>query len=244
MKKVAISALLLYWLAPMASALPPGVEPRADKILADMSGYLGGLKDFSFHSEVTLEEPVSGLQVEITNGSDIFVHRPDKIRVSRKGDKGHHEAFYDGKLLSLVSPEQRVYAQSEVPASIEPMLDYAHQKLGMTFPLADLLFADSHSVLGEHTESGFYAGEHSVDGVACDHLAFTQASGLEWQIWIEQGAQKLPRKFVIRHFEEPGSPRFQALLSKWDTAPKFPANLFQFETPAGAHKVEMRGNKG
>ena len=244
MKKVAIGALVLYLLAPMASALPAGVEPRADKILAEMSQYLGSLNDFSFHSEVTLEDQLSGMHVEITNGADTFVHRPDKVRVIRKGDKGHQEAFYDGKFLSLVSPEQRVYAQSEMPASIDPMLDFAHEKLGMTFPLADLLFADSHTVLGQNTESGFYAGEHGVDGVACDHLAFTQASGLEWQIWVERGAQKLPRKFVIRHFEEPGNPRFQAVLSKWDTAPKFPANVFQFAAPPGAQKIEMRGNKG
>lgn len=243
MKKVAISALFLSLLAPMASALPAGVEPKADQILSEMSRYLGSLNEFSFHSEVTLEDQVSGMHVELTNGADTFVHRPDALRVIRKGDKGHQEAYYDGKVLSLISPEQSFYAQSEAPASIEKMLDFAHEKLGMTFPLADLLFADSHTVLAQNTQSGFYAGEHAVDGVPCDHLAFTQPSGLEWQIWIEQGSQKLPRKFVIRHFEEPGSPRFQAVLSKWDTAPKFPANLFHFEAPYGAHKIDMRGSK-
>ncbi len=242
MKPWAIIILLWGLLLP-ASALPPGVEPRADRLVAEMSQYLGSLQAFSLHAEVSLDESISGMQVELANSTDVFVRRPDGLRVSRQGDKGHQEAFYDGKLLTLFNPDQSFYAQSEAPGGLEPMLDYANAKLGLTMPLADLLFVDAHGGLTRETQAGFYVGESLVDGTRCDHLAFVQNSGVEWQIWIEQGATRFPRKLVIRHPEADGAPRFQAVLSKWNTAPQFAANQFQFEAPAGARKIDFRRTK-
>jgi hypothetical protein len=243
MKKGAIRGLLVCLLAQAACALPPGVEPKADQILSEMSQYLGGLKEFTFHSEVTMEDTVSGMQVDMCAESDISVHRPDGIRVTRKGDKGNQEAFYDGKYLTLFNGSKNFYAQSAVPSTIEPMLDFANEKLGMVFPLADLLFTNPHEVLSKNTDVGFYVGAHEVGGVLCDHLAFSQPSGLEWQVWVEQGAMRVPRKLVIRRPEEPGAPRFQAVLSRWDKAPKIPADQFHFVAPQGALKIDFKGNK-
>jgi len=208
-----------------------------------MSRYLGSLQAFSVHAEVSLDEPVSGMQVEVDTSTDVFVRRPDGMRVSRRGDKGHQEAYYDGKLLTLFDPDKSFYAQSEAPGGLEPMLDFANAELGLTMPLADLLFVDAHSGLTRDTQAGFYVGESLVDGTRCDHLAFVQTSGVEWQIWIEQGATRFPRKLVIRHPESDGVTRFQAVLSNWNTAPQLAADQFQFQAPAGARKIDFRRTK-
>ena len=243
MKKLATHALFLGILLRSAWALPPGVEPRADQILLEMSHTLAQLKEFSLHAHATMDDPISGTHVERSADSDLYIRRPDGIRVIRKGDKGNQEAYYDGKHLTLYSPDKGLYAQNEVPSSIEPMLDFAHDKLGMTFPLADILSENPHDVLCKDMQVGFYAGESSVEGVPCDQLAFVQSSGMEWQIWVEQGARKLPRKIVIRHPEEPGCPRFQAILTGWDGDCKLPDHIFDFEPPSWAHKIEFRGGK-
>lgn len=233
----------LFLLSPGAWAEHPGVEPRADQVLKDMSTYLGGLKEFSVKTEISMDEEISGVQVEASNRGEVFVRRPDGIRLDRQGDKGRQSAYYDGKQLTVFNQEKGFYAQSEVPSRIEPMLDFADEKLGMVFPLADLLFTDSYSALTTNVESGFYVGEHSVQGTPCHHLAFRQASGLEWQIWVEQGKTAWPRKLVIRHAEQAEIPRFQALLSNWDAAPKIPSGLFSFQVPTGAVKIDFKGRK-
>ena len=190
-----------------------------------------------------MDEEISGVQVEATSRGNVFVRRPDGIRLDREGDNGRQSAYYDGKHLTVFNQEKGFYAQSEVPSSIEPMLDFANEKLGMVFPLADLLFTDSYSALTTDLESGFYVGEHSVQGTPCHHLAFRQSSGLEWQLWVEQGVRAWPRKLVIRHAEQPEIPRYQAILSQWDAAPKIPSGLFGFQVPNGAVKIDFKGRK-
>lgn len=233
----------LLLLSPGAWAEHPGVEPKADLILKNMSNYLGSLKEFSVKTETSMDEEISGVQVESSNRAEVFVRRPDGIRFNRQGDKGRQSAYYDGKQLTVYNQEKGFYAQSAVPSNMESMFDFADEKLGMVFPLSDLLFTDSYSALTTDVESGFYVGEHSVQGTPCHHLAFRQASGLEWQIWVEQGKAAWPRKFVIRHAEQAEAPRFQAILSQWEAAPKIPSGLFTFQVPSGALKIDFKGSK-
>ncbi len=79
----------------------------------------------------------------------------------------------------------------------------------------------------------------TVLGVPCEHLAFTQTN-IDWQIWIEDGAKPVPRKFLITYKDEPGSPQFTALFSNWDFETKLPDFVFKFEPPAGASKIKVK----
>ena len=81
-------------------------------------------------------------------------------------------------------------------------------------------------------------GRHGVDGVPCHHLAFSQES-IDWQIWIEDGPQPVPRKLVITYKTEPGSPQYVARLSNWDFEPRFSKQYFEFEVPADAGEIEF-----
>jgi hypothetical protein len=76
-----------------------------------------------------------------------------------------------------------------------------------------------------------------VNGVSYHHLAFSQAT-IDWEIWIEDGARAVPAKLLIVYKNQDGSPHFAALLSKWELA-SLPDELFTFEVPAGAQKIEF-----
>ena len=58
------------------------------------------------------------------------------------------------------------------------------------------------------TTAGFVVGKSTIDGVRCDHLAF-RGYGVDWQIWIEDGARALPRKYVISTVDVVGAPQFE-----------------------------------
>jgi hypothetical protein len=56
--------------------------------------------------------------------------------------------------------------------------------------------------------------------VPCDHLAVRTAGGVDFQVWIAQGDEPLPRRIVITYKDENGQPQFWADFSNWNLAPE------------------------
>jgi hypothetical protein len=75
--------------------------------------------------------------------------------------------------------------------------------------------------------------------VLTDHYAFRQ-EGIDWQVWIEQGKTRLPRKFVITTMDEEGQPQYASLL-KWNLAPAISDKTFTFVAPKDAHRIVFAG---
>jgi hypothetical protein len=90
----------------------------------------------------------------------------------------------------------------------------------------------------ENVTSGFVVGKGVVEGMRCDHLAF-RGAGVDWQIWIQEGAQPLPRKWVITSTDIAGSPQFEVVMTKWNLAPQFGEKTFAFTPGKGARKVDF-----
>jgi hypothetical protein len=103
---------------------------------------------------------------------------------------------------------------------------------GVEMPLIDLLYHGNVGNLTEAVKVGILVGDSTVDGVATEHLAFRQPE-VDWQLWVEKGANALPRKLVITTRFEVGDPQYSATLT-WDTKPRINDKSFKFEPPAGA----------
>ncbi len=235
MKWIIRTALVL---ALLTSANAQEVEPKADNILKEMSSYLGKLEQFSFHVDAEYDDERSGRWVEFASSSDIYVRRPDGVRSIRRGDKGDAQAFFDGQDLVIYSPKEGFYSKDSIPGDIPTMLDFANNELNLTLPVADFLFPDSYEVLTADLKNGFYVGRHAIEGIPCHHLSFVQNSGIEWQIWVEDGEAPRPRKIVIRHANEPGVPRYDAVFSNWDTTTPIARDSFTFIPPADAYEIQ------
>jgi hypothetical protein len=69
--------------------------------------------------------------------------------------------------------------------------------------------------------------------------------GVDFQVWVAQGSQPLPRRIVITYKDEPRQPQFWADLSNWNLAPEVSDALFTFTPPEGADRIpflaEVRG---
>jgi hypothetical protein len=226
-----------------ASAQQRGVAPEAAQRLREMSEYLAGLDRFALHTEGTVEEVLDdGQTLAFPYASDVKVSRKAGLRSDRLGEKTSVEFYYDGESFTLYGKDQNVYATAKAPPTLDAAIDAARQEFGIEAPGADLLYADPYAILTEDVVSGFVVGQGTIDGVPCDHLAF-RGNEVDWQIWIEDGPEPVPRRFAITSKKIEGSPEFVVELSDWDTDPGFTDEVFEFRPPRGAREIEFQPEK-
>jgi hypothetical protein len=227
-------------------ALPTAVQadtasiaPEAKQILKASTDFLGNQQQFTADTRNTLEVVLkNGQKIEFNSTGRQSIQRPNKLRAERTGDLVAQVFVYDGKSLTLHDTTGKSYAQILVPATLEGMFDYARTNLDLVTPAADLVYKDAYNILMDGVTDGIVVGEAIIEGVRCDHLAF-RSPQVDWQIWIEQGAQPLPRKIVITTLDLPNAPQFSVTMTKWNLKPTFDAKTFTFTPPAGVKKIDF-----
>lgn len=229
---------LIGWL-PVGHAQDAGVDSQAEKILRRMSDYLSSRQQFSVSTENTIEVVLkSGQKIQFDNPATAVVSRPNKMRANRKGDLTNQEFYYDGKSLTLYNPKEKLYATTKAPATLDEMIDFAREKLDIIAPGADFLYKNAAEKMLKEASSGFVVGQSVVGGVKCTHLAFRGAE-VDWQVWVEDGARPLLRKYVLTSKKVAGEPQFTVLVKSWDLAPKVEGREFSFAPPKGANKIDF-----
>jgi hypothetical protein len=222
-----------------AQAQPTGIAPEAQRILKGSTDFLASQQRFSADTRNSLEIVLtSGQKIEFNLTARQSVLRPNKFRAERTGDLVHQVFVYDGKSLTLHNPQDKVYARIAAPDTLEGMLDFARTRLDIVAPVSDLLYKNAYDILMDGVTEGFVVGKAVIEGVRCDHLAF-RAPDVDWQIWIQEGAQPLPRKFVITTRDLPNAPQFSVTVTRWNLRPTFGAQTFAFTSPAGAKQVDF-----
>ena len=236
---VALVLLSAALLPRPAFAQSAGVDPQAQQLLKASTTYLGGLRQFSADTSSTVEVVLaSGQKLQFDSTVTMAVQRPNKLYAKRLGDRVDQVFYYDGKSLTLHNPAQNQYAAVPAPGTLEETLDMAREKLDIVAPAGDLIYSNAFDLLMQEVTEGFVVGKGVVEGVRCDHLAF-RAPHVDWQIWIQQGQQPLPRKFVITTRDMLNAPQFSVVITRWNVAPKFDASLFVFKPPKDSRKVDF-----
>jgi hypothetical protein len=233
----AIAALTTLSLA--AQAQSAGIAPEAKQILKASTDFLASQQRFSADTRNTLEVVLkSGQKIEFNSTGRQSVQRPDKLRADRTGDLVEQVFVYDGKSLALYEPKKKVYAQVAAPGTLEDMLDFARTKLDIVAPAGDLVYKNAYDILMDGVTEGIVVGKAVIEGVLCDHLAF-RAPQTDWQIWIQEGAQPLPRKIVITTLDLPNAPQFSVTVTQWNLKPTFDAQTFMFTPQAGVKQIDF-----
>jgi hypothetical protein len=215
------------------------VEPEAARLLKRMTDYVGGMPQFGLDTAQTIEVVlVSGQKIQFTSAARMVAQRPNRLFAERVGDVISQSFFYDGKTLTLLNPDDGYFATAAAPGTIDEMLDFARDSLDVIAPAGDLIAKDAYARLMADTTAGFVVGKSMIEGVRCDHLAF-RSHGVDWQIWIEDGARALPRKYVISTVDVMGAPQFEVLMRNWTTSPDVNPKRFAFTPPPGATRVEF-----
>jgi hypothetical protein len=226
-------------LALAAQAQPTGIDPEAQRLLKASTDFLASQQRFSADTRNTLEVVLkSGQKIEFNHTARVSAQRPNMLRAERTGDLVNQLFVYDGKTLTLYNPKDKAFAQVAAPDTLEGMLEFARTKLDIVAPAGDLLDKNAYGILMDGVTDGFVVGKAVIEGVRCDHLAF-RAPHVDWQIWVQEGAQPLPRRLVITTRDLPNAPQFAVTMTKWNLKPTFEAQTFKFTPPAGATKVDF-----
>jgi hypothetical protein len=220
-----------------AQAQTPAVDLAATQILQKMTDYLGGLKQFSVHTQTTLEDLLdSGHRVDFDISADVIISRPNKLHAERKGDLVDQIFYYDGKTLTLHNPSDKVYATEPAPGTIEALLDYARESLGLTVPVADLVYRNAFPLLIQDVDFAKVVGKAVIGGVKCDHLIFSRP-GVDFQVWVADGGRPLPYKYVVTDTGTSALLSVTTVMSNWNTAPAEADSRFTFVPPQEAKRI-------
>jgi len=217
----------------------PAIDPRADELLKRMGQYLGEAKTFSVTAEVWQDlDLASGRRVQAGRELQFQVRRPNRLRVEVRSTRRNRDLIFDGSGITLLNRAENFYGTIPTKGSLDEVLDTASDRFGIAMPLDDFLRSDPYRDLRDKVTAARDIGPVKVMGTPCEHLVFSQ-DNLDWQLWIEDGARPVPRKFVITYKDEPNSPEFTAIFSKWDFTTPLPDFVFKFEPPPGAAQIAV-----
>ncbi len=230
---------VLLTLRGSAEAIRPAIDPKADAVLKRMGAYLAQTPFFSVTADVWQDSDLaSGQRIQSNRTVDLQVRRPDRFHAEVHSARRNRGFYYDGTSLTLINRAQHFHGSVDAPPTLDAALDLANERFGIALPLEDLFVSDPYRSAMGKTISGIDLGPVTVQGVPCEHLAFSRGI-VDWQIWVELGATPVPRRMVITYRDESGSPEYTATLSGWDFQTKLPDSVFVFEAPAGSTKISV-----
>lgn len=235
---IACTTLLVStpWLCAQTPSTP---QDEASLILRQTCDFLKAHKAFTFDVNITYDNVLeSGQKVQYSAYQKILLQRPNHLRADYTGDQRNTRFYYDGKTFTLLSTDNNLYATKSASPTIDATLEQIEQQYGISIPLSNLLLSDPCSAMTQNILSTTYVGLNRVDQVLNRHFLFT-GQDKDWQLWVSEGAQPVPRKIVITYKNLPGSPQYTAVLSNWNFQPQIPVNTFMFKPPTGASKIDF-----
>ena len=221
------------------TTVPGTVDPEAVAALKEMSGYLTSLKTAQIRSNGSLDVVTEdGQRIQLDGVTNYKLRKPSGFAIDYDSDLKKRRFFYDGKQFTVFAPTTGFYSTVAAPPTNKDTLAEIYNKRGIKLPLEDLFRwsdPDGHRV--DALKSAYQVGTATLDGVGTDHYAFREAD-TDWEVWIQQGQQPVPRKLVIVDRTDPAHPTFVARLD-WKVNPTLTDNDFTFVPNADAKRIPM-----
>jgi hypothetical protein len=216
------------------------VSPEAAVILREMSRHMSESKSATYRLTDTIDDVEDdGRKIQYSHFREMTVVRPDKLKVEVKGDVTNRILWKDGKTITVLDTEERVYAQLPDPGTINDAVDLLQDKYGLSIPAADFLSDDVYATLTEGCSSVEYLGMSHVGEDLCHHFAFRR-DVIDYQLWASTGDKVKPRKLVITYKKLPGAPQYTLVLLSAEMAPGISDDVFAAKVPQEAMKIEFQ----
>jgi len=218
-------------------------EASAKATLRAMSDYLAGQRSFSAKFNTELEVITPAIEkITFSSTGNIVLNRPDKLRADRTGGYADVELVYDGKAFILHGKHKNSYIQIEIPGTVDNLIDQLREKYGAALPFADLLLSSPYDALMDGVLEAKDIGRGVIDGVECEHLAFRN-NDVDWQLWVQLGANPIPRQYIITSKTLAGAPQYRIRISDWKTDVPSASDAFAFKAPDGAKPATIDAMK-
>ncbi len=213
---------------------------NAKGLLKAMSDYIAKQNSISLGYDSVFEVVSDDQQkLQIAMSGTVDLSRPDKLRTTRKTGFSDTETVYDGKTLTFFGKGKNAYMQAEVTGTVDSVIDQLRDKFHRQLPGADLLGSNVYDALMADVTDVKDLGSGIIDGKECDHLAF-RAKDTDWQIWIAQGDQPYPCRYVITSKGVDQAPQFSMTIRDWKASAGASSADYSFKPPAGATKMDIK----
>jgi hypothetical protein len=215
-------------------------EADAKRLVKAMSDYMAAQKAISFAYDANLEVVTKDDQkLSLASSGTVVLNRPDKIRATRTGGFADVEMLFDSKTLTLLGKNANLYAQIDIPGTIDHLIDELRDKHNRPLPAADLLMSNVYDQLMPHVIDVKDLGSGVISGTECDHLAF-RTKDVDWQIWIAHGDRPYPCRYVITSKLIANGPQYSIQVRDWKTGDEVAADDFSFKNPTKAKKIDLK----
>jgi hypothetical protein len=159
--------------------------------------------------------------------------------MTRVGGFANVEIIFDGKTLTVMGKNANVYAQTEIPGTLDHLVDELRETYHRPVPGADLLLSNIYDQLMPEVIDAKDLGSGVIGGIECDHLAF-RTKDVDWQIWIAQGASPYPCRYVISAKGVDQAPQYSVQIRDWKTGSEAKPNDFAFANSTSARKIDIK----
>jgi hypothetical protein len=210
---------------------------KGDMLLKEMSRKLADAQSFSFSTaEFHDRLKRSGQRVQFNVTRDVLVQRPNQFWTKYKGDRDF-EFWYDGKLLTGISNEKKIYIQHDMPPTLDESLDMLAQRFNLDLPMSDVLYSSPYDAFLDGQSRGGFEGKDVIDSVSCNHLSYT-GSSVDWQLWISE-KDSLPCQLEMKYKTDKGNSSYKITFSNWNLKPEIKKNAFAFKIPESHVRIPI-----
>ncbi len=251
-KSLLISALLTTCTASLVSGMgaiaqtspspakPPIANLRSTtQVLTQVCSFLEAQKAFSVDMDITYDNVLTtGEKVQYSAYQNLLVQKPNRLRSSYVGDERVTNLYYDGKSLTLESPNLNYYGTKAAPATLDAVLNQFEQEYGVTIPMSNLASSNTCAEMKSDVKRSIFVGVDMVNREPMYHILLS-GSDRDYQIWVTRDAQPLLKKAIITYKKLPGSPQYTVYLSNWNFNPQLPADAFTFTPSKDAIQIEI-----
>jgi len=214
------------------------VDPIAIALIDKMGAVIGSLEACSFDLESVHDEAnQSGMLERHFDSHKIYMRGPDKFTIRSKGSKGNRGYWYNGSYITWYSYDENNYVTIPAPDNIVRAMDSLNTTYGMQFPGADIFYPSFADDLLAEFDHIAYVGIKTVDDAECFHI-IAENDSYNYQLWIENGAYYMPRKYLILIKGEVPE-IFEGTFSNWDMQSSLPDAIFDFTPPKNADLISI-----
>jgi hypothetical protein len=230
-----------------ADATPPASAEaiRGDTVLRQMSAKLGAARKFNFHARREIDSGLAGGDGLHGNARiAVTVQRPDKMAASATIPGDVRRLYFDGKQLSLVDVQKKLYATVPLAASLDKLPSELAAIYGFMPPLAEFLLNDLYEDLAWRAQAVEYRGTGTLKAgflglkrMRCHRVALT-GQHADSEVWIGVN-DLLPRRWTSMVKAAGENVQIRLQLSDWNLEAKTRDEDFAFSPGKDALQIPM-----
>ncbi|WP_178392241.1 DUF2092 domain-containing protein [Burkholderia sp. SRS-W-2-2016] len=214
-------------------------DQAAIDALTGMGDYLRSLPQFEVRADSATDLVLdNGQNASFLHHTVLKVRRPNRMRADVTGSRKDRGIVYDGRDFTIFNLGEGYYSRNPAPATLDALVRELATTYNIDTPLADLFYWGNGKLDELALTSAQTLGLERVDRRWCTHYAYQQ-SGVDWELWLEQGDHPLPCRMVITDTTQVSRPRHDVTYH-WNTHPSFAASTFDWRPPAGSHRIELK----